>query len=520
MKNRMKNIYSWLKNNFTLFEVVTFLIYLTLIIIISLHHEFSLDENQSFLIARDLNISQIIAQLKYEGHSFIWYFLLLPIAKLTSSIGVQKIIPIIFSSLSALIILKKAPFNKFIKALILFSPGMIYYYSCFSRPYCMIIFLLVSIASLYKERHKHPYVYATLIGILSNTHLVMLPVSCLLTLLYIFDEENIKNIKKDKEYRTKFIKSLLIIFVFLSIEIIFVIYGYYYCSIVNHYGNNMLISNISNLYYLFYSTWLSTEQIYFGTSMSIFCNVTLVIILLLGLIGSLLNPKYGAIITLQFIFMYLIHSIFWFVIPTRAYLPLYIVMFCLWIAMENNEEKTKRIKISNTLLTLSLISFIILTIPNNYKCIIQDYNKLFSTGKDCSEYIKKNIPKKSVFIYTYIDYQQSIVPYLDKNDYKIYSIYAEDFITFSTWENEYKNQVYSSNHSLDKTLKTLEKEYDNIYVLTTNRIGVYSVLGDYDKYDFECIYKSNNKKMMSKVYAWDIEEFDIYRIKRNKGVKS
>ena len=188
--------------------------------------------------------------------------------------------------------------------------------------------------------------------------------------------------------------------------------------------------------------------------------------------------------------------------------------------MENNKEKTKRIKISNTLLTLSLISFIILTIPNNYKCIIQDYNKLFSTGKDCAEYIKKNIPKKSVFIYTYIDYQQSIVPYLDKNDYKIYSIYAEDFITFSTWENEYKNQIYSSNHSLDKALKSLEKEYDNIYVLTTNRIGVYSVLGDYDKYDFECIYKSNNKKMMSKVYAWDIEEFDIYKIKRNKGVKS
>ena len=40
------------------------------------------DVSQAWCIVRDLSIPQIFAQLRYEGHPFLWYALLWPLAKL------------------------------------------------------------------------------------------------------------------------------------------------------------------------------------------------------------------------------------------------------------------------------------------------------------------------------------------------------------------------------------------------------------------------------------------------------
>ena len=39
------------------------------------------DVSQAWCIVRDLSIPQIFAQLRYEGHPFLWYALLWPLAK-------------------------------------------------------------------------------------------------------------------------------------------------------------------------------------------------------------------------------------------------------------------------------------------------------------------------------------------------------------------------------------------------------------------------------------------------------
>lgn len=40
------------------------------------------DVAQAWLIARDLSVPELFAQLRYEGHPCLWYLLLMPFAKL------------------------------------------------------------------------------------------------------------------------------------------------------------------------------------------------------------------------------------------------------------------------------------------------------------------------------------------------------------------------------------------------------------------------------------------------------
>ena len=92
----MKNIINKIKKFGTL-ETIVFILYIVLIMIIGITHECYEDETQSWLIARDLNIVEIIQQTKYEGHSFLWYFILAPFAKLGFPIEAQIYISSLFA---------------------------------------------------------------------------------------------------------------------------------------------------------------------------------------------------------------------------------------------------------------------------------------------------------------------------------------------------------------------------------------------------------------------------------------
>ena len=72
---------TYIKKKLT-FKNIILLIYIIFTLIITLHHEPWRDEAQSWLIAKNLNILEIINQMKYEGHPCLWHLILLPFAKL------------------------------------------------------------------------------------------------------------------------------------------------------------------------------------------------------------------------------------------------------------------------------------------------------------------------------------------------------------------------------------------------------------------------------------------------------
>lgn len=102
----MKKIIDKIKK-FGIIETIVISIYIIIVLVIAINHECYEDEAQSWLIARDLNFIEIIQQMKYEGHSFLWYFIIAPFAKLGFPVGMQNYISCCFAIITVYLILKK-----------------------------------------------------------------------------------------------------------------------------------------------------------------------------------------------------------------------------------------------------------------------------------------------------------------------------------------------------------------------------------------------------------------------------
>ena len=323
---------------FGIVEIIVFILYIIFIAIVAACHEFSQDETQSWLIARDLNLIDIIKQMKYEGHSFLWYYLIMPFAKLGFSIESQKIIVCLFAIATVYLILKKSPFNRLTKILLTFSSGMVYYYSAFARPYCMIPFLLACIAVIYKEKENHQYLYAILVGLLAHTHLVMFPTVFMLIITFWGKQLILKRKEKTKEEKKKLYKSLLLVIAIVSVYVIIAIISYFSCKIVRTYeGLGELLGAFPNLLsYTFKSTMV---QFYGELYVPWYYKMLLLLIVILCVIGVKDSLKQGLTFWGQFIFTILVHTIIWFVLPTRVFIVIYTLMFWVWTDKDEQQKK-------------------------------------------------------------------------------------------------------------------------------------------------------------------------------------
>ena len=155
-------------------ELIIMLSYMIITFIISIFfHEKWRDEAQAWLMARDLNLIDLLKQMKYEGHPVLWQLILMPFAKLGFPYITQSIISLLFMWIFAWIIIKKSPFPTFIKAGILFSLPIIYLYPVISRNYSLIPLALSIIAILYKYRNEKIIQYNLAILFLAYTHVLM-----------------------------------------------------------------------------------------------------------------------------------------------------------------------------------------------------------------------------------------------------------------------------------------------------------------------------------------------------------
>ncbi|HIT70622.1 MAG TPA: hypothetical protein IAD08_01725, partial [Candidatus Scatovivens faecipullorum] len=180
IKDKIKNNKN-LKNN--IFIILCFILYMSIVISISFFHEAWEDEAQAWLIARDLDFLQIIEQMKYEGHSFMWHYLLAFFAKSGLPYIFTNVLMFIFAGIICLLVLIKAPFKKLTKILILFSSVFLYYMPIILRPYIIIPLMLIIISILNEKPEKYPITYGICIAILSNSHIIVLGLA---VIIYIF----------------------------------------------------------------------------------------------------------------------------------------------------------------------------------------------------------------------------------------------------------------------------------------------------------------------------------------------
>ena len=185
----MKNITFW----------ICILIWAFITLVRVIFHQPWFDESNAWEIARNMHFGNMFESVKYEGHFFVWYLLLMPFAKL--NFGYPYSMTLLnwgFCFASILVLWQFAPFNNLTKALITFSFPFLACYPVVARCYSIGILPIFLLCVLYKNRLKYPIIYSLLVVFAMNTSIIAFLCSFLFgvfLLLDLFKQENKKDFK-------------------------------------------------------------------------------------------------------------------------------------------------------------------------------------------------------------------------------------------------------------------------------------------------------------------------------------
>lgn len=176
-----------IKQGDTLFNCAVLIVYSLLTFIAVLHHEAWRDEAQTWLLVRDLNLTELFSKLSTQGHLCLWYVILFPVVKLGLPYFSMQIIHWLLVVFTASVFLFKAPLNKFIKVFFLLSYYMLFEYGVVATDYILTILFLFLIAASYPSRFINPKRYALLILLLCNCHILGFGAALALMLIYFIE---------------------------------------------------------------------------------------------------------------------------------------------------------------------------------------------------------------------------------------------------------------------------------------------------------------------------------------------
>lgn len=138
---------------------------MALTVALSVFHEPWRDEAQAWLLARDLTPWQLIAtRLRYEGHTPLWYLLLMIPAKLgvPYELGLKTVSLTVTAAAMALLV-RKSPFPWYVRYTLPFTYFLFYQYTIVSRSYCLIVLLMWVAALCFRQRNEKPWRFAAVL---------------------------------------------------------------------------------------------------------------------------------------------------------------------------------------------------------------------------------------------------------------------------------------------------------------------------------------------------------------------
>ena len=470
-KTEMQNIFC--KKNI-IFSVIL-LLYAVFTLCLVFHHEIWADEAQAWLVARDLDFFGLIKHVRTEGHPLLWYFLLAPLAKLNLPVLSMQLLSWLIVVSSVGILLFKSPFNIYLKTAIILSSGYLYWYPAMARSYCLIPLLMFVVAIFYEKRHERPFLYAVLLILLANTHVIIFGFCSALGLLFAYESFEMKN---KKSAIASFLVFLSLIGVFLYI------YG-------AQNENVIVVANKPKVFSLFVSFLQVTFQsafVFFGIK-NWYLMVLFVIFLVYFAIFFYINDKkLFFVYALNLLCQYTIYCIIWGVIPQRVYTLAWTCLFCLWVLAAKQKSLKHNLKTPFILLFLVFVC----TFPYTYHLCKQDFKYPYSGGRETAQFIKNNIPKDAFIITNHPYASPTISAYLPKDGWKIYYDGYKSFYTFSLW-----NKVVPDISAPVPYMKFL-LEHKEIYIL----LAVESFV------DIKPLFVTDDNVILTQ------ERFKIYKIRR------
>lgn len=336
-----------MKENSRLWRWILWGVFTAVAILLAVRHEPWYDEYHVWFMCRDMSLPELWRAMTEEGHFIFWHLLIFPFVRLGCSYWCLQAVSVALVSAAAWLLVMRSPFTLPMQVLILFSYPMIYEFPVVARCYALIPLLLFAIATLYRQPGKNLWLYCFLIGLLAHTHVFMEGLVAALFLLYLYEEVYLPW-KAGKPVRQRILPAVLIV-VLVLLAFIQVTGSLDYGQ--THFDNDRrgLMPTVRQLgagYSLLFSTGMRLHM-KDGDFRPILPWLILSVVLLLTLLGMLYrvfwkcrnNRKFAlvllAAIGWQVLFSILIYAFAF----QRVYLPMLIVVFCLWCVYEKDLRK-------------------------------------------------------------------------------------------------------------------------------------------------------------------------------------
>ena len=405
---------------------------------------FNIDEIHAWNISANLSWWEIIKCMPAEGHTFVWYYILKPFTYFPDIFypWVMKIINYIFIIGAVLLVLFRAPINLCYKILIIFSYPVFSFFPYLSRHYGIGIFLILLIASLYKNRFNHPVLFSILLFFCANTSFLALITILPIGLFFLYDMFK----DRKKEY------TIPIIILFLVPVVLFIQWHGYYTPEYNfnRFSNNLfgLTDNGFNSFKIVPTPYVPLVLFIEGIIACIFYfknNVRFIISL--ALTGAIFITFTMCIYNLSYY-----HYLF---IPI-AFVLVY------WIFEESGTKPKNKdiIKGFNIWLVFCLVAYLPV-----FKTEVKEFfypRKLKTTILNC---VYDTIPEGSV-LYTKMYLTRSYIPDLKKK-YILRDIYGGDLLSLEHFYELYHSLYKFYRVDLD-IHKKMDREYKHHYIFASN----------------------------------------------------
>ena len=139
-------------------EIIFYIIYIVLFLVLSHYHEPWNDEVQSFMIAKDATYKEMIFRLGHgEAHPALWWIMLSIFAKNGVNMMISlKLTSLIVNCISVYVILFKLRTVKIFKIIIPFTYFFFYQYGVISRCYCLLILGFSLLALFWNKKEEKP----------------------------------------------------------------------------------------------------------------------------------------------------------------------------------------------------------------------------------------------------------------------------------------------------------------------------------------------------------------------------
>lgn len=168
-----------------LIDIMVLGLYIAFNIFLLVNHEMWRDELNVWLMGRDLSPVELLREIRLQGHPCLWYFLVMPFAKMGVPCKVMCVLSLLSVGIGAFLFYLKAPINKAVKAVALFTPAFTYYYSVIARGYCLVALLVILAACMHKERDKKPILYGLILGLLVQADTIGVPIAGMMSLMWL-----------------------------------------------------------------------------------------------------------------------------------------------------------------------------------------------------------------------------------------------------------------------------------------------------------------------------------------------